>query len=154
MENRDQIQVRLEGGQACVSFAGGRFFVRQQNHHDASAGCPMQLMLGALGSCIILTLHAVAQHKGIVLRDTYLALEYHRNSNDGTRFEVTLNLDDHLTDRERKILYQSARICEVGKILKSDVQIDYRLLEPQSARASNPTTGGPGPRASKSMAER
>jgi uncharacterized OsmC-like protein len=154
VENRDQIQVRLEGGQACVSFAGGRFFVRQQNHHDASAGCPMQLMLGALGSCIILTLHAVAQHKGIVLRDTHLALEYHRNSNDGTRFEVTLNLDDHLTDRERKILYQSARICEVGKILKSDVQIDYHLLEPQSVRPCDPTAEDPGRPAAKNMLKR
>jgi hypothetical protein len=42
---------------------------------------------------------------------------------------VVLQLDADLSERERKILYQSAKLCEVGKVLKSDVAIDYRVCE-------------------------
>ena len=87
----------------------------------------MELMLGSLGACIMMTLNAVAKHKGIDIGDTHVGLDYHQQQNGGTRFQVTLNLDANFTDRERKILYQSARLCEVGKILKGDVDIDYHL---------------------------
>lgn len=92
----------------------------------------MQLMLGALGACIMLTVNAVAKHKGIDIGDSDVCLDYCKDNNGGTRFQVGLKLDGHLTSRERKILYQSARICEVGKIIKGDVQIDYDLLDPAS----------------------
>ena len=90
----------------------------------------MHMLLGALGACIVLTLNAVAENKGIDLTDLKVGLDYHKNESGGTQFFVDLNFSSALTDRERKIMYQSARLCEVGKLLKGDVRIDYELKAP------------------------
>ena len=129
LEHRNQIQVRLDNGEALVTSASGQFHVSQKDRPNAISSCPMHLMLGALGACIMLTLHAVSRHKGIAIGDSDIRLDCVQEKDGRTRFRVALKLDDRLTDREQKILYQSARVCEVGKVLKSDVQIDYHLME-------------------------
>ena len=129
-QNRS-IRVQLDNDQALITGAGRSFHVSPRDRASALSNCPMELVLGALGACIMLTLKAVAGQKGITLVQPDVRLGYTRNPDGETRFRVALRLDDHLTDRERKILYQSARICEVGKILRGDVRIDY-LLETQS----------------------
>ncbi len=119
--------VRLSNGQALVETGGGS--VRMVRRDDAAgrAGCPMQMVVGALGACIVLTLDAVAENKKIALSDVDVRLGCHTDGNGRTEFQVTLRLDADLSERERKILYQSAKLCEVGKLLKSNVTIDYRI---------------------------
>ncbi|MGD9364767.1 MAG: OsmC family protein [Desulfobacteraceae bacterium] len=129
VKHYNQISVQLDDDRALIRAAGNTYHVAQKDRTDARAGCPMHLMLGALGACIMLTLKAVADHKGICLGSPDIHIDYYRNDHGDTRFQVVLKLDDHLSERERKILYQSARVCEVGKILKSDVHIDYRLAD-------------------------
>ena len=89
----------------------------------------MQMVMGALGACIVLTLDAVAKNKGIALDDFEARLGYRTDGNGHTTFDVALQLDAGLSERERKILYQSAKLCDVGKVLKSNVTIDYRVCE-------------------------
>lgn len=124
----------MDNDQALVTTANGRLHVSQKDRTNAISSCPMQLMLGALGACIMLTVNAVAKHKGIDIGDSDVCLDYCKDESGGTRFLVDLKLDERMTSRQRKILYQSARICEVGKIIKGDVQIDYDLLDHASNR--------------------
>lgn len=119
--------VRLSKGQALIHTDGSSFRMVRRDEATSRAGCPMQMVVGALGACIILTLDAVAKNKGIALTDVEVRLDYHTDGNGHTAFQVALQLDADLSERERKILYRSARLCEVGKLLKSDVTIDYRI---------------------------
>ena len=44
-----------------------------------------------------------------------------------TRFAVRVDLGDGLTRRERIILFNSARRCEVNKLLNGPMSFDYQL---------------------------
>lgn len=46
-----------------------------------------------------------------------------------TRFDVQIDLGEGLTRRERIILYNSARRCEVNKLLNGEIAFDYQLIE-------------------------
>ena len=129
MISPNSVRVDIENDQARVITADGRFHVARRGSSNAVASCPMCLMLGALGSCIMLTLDAVAKNKDIPLGDTHVILDYVTLSSGQTRFQVQMKLARGLTDREEKILFRSARLCDVGKILKSDISIDYQLLD-------------------------
>jgi hypothetical protein len=76
-----------------------------------------------------LTLAAVAANKGIELggleaRVTPVAGE-RRNDRDG--FRVELSIGGSLTKRERLILENSARSCEIAKILSGHNTIHYQV---------------------------
>ena len=43
-----------------------------------------------------------------------------------TRFEVQIDLGEGLTRREQIILFNSARRCEVNKLLTGEMTFDYR----------------------------
>lgn len=129
MEFHNRIRVSMDNDQALVSTTSGSFHVCRRNRANAVSSCPMHLVVGALGACIMLTLNAVAEHKGIDLGESDVRIDYVHTKSGETRFLVDLKLDSRLSDRERKILFHSARICDVGKVLKSDVSIDYQLLE-------------------------
>jgi len=45
----------------------------------------------------------------------------------GGTVQVSLWLDEGLTGREVKILFNSARHCEVGKFLRGPIKLEYRL---------------------------
>lgn len=129
MNDSQMTSVRLSEGQAMIHSDGSSFRMARRDDASSGAGCPMQMVVGALGACIVLTLDAVAKNKGIVLAGVEVRLGYHTDGNGQTEFQVVLQLDADLSERERKILYQSAKLCEVGKVLKSDVAIDYRICE-------------------------
>ena len=57
-----------------------------------------------------------------------------------TVFRVEIETNVNFTEREKKILFNSAKSCEISKILKSDIEIDYRLI---SGRNSDTTTTEP-----------
>jgi hypothetical protein len=46
-----------------------------------------------------------------------------------TSFAVQLDLGRGLTRREKAILFNSARRCEVHKLLTGELRFDYGLLE-------------------------
>jgi uncharacterized OsmC-like protein len=121
--------VRLSEGRALIDTDGTSFRLARRDDASSRIGCPMQMVVGALGACIVLTLDAVAKNKGMALADVEARLDYHTDSNGQTEFQVALQLDAGLSKRERQILYQSAKLCEVGKLLKSEVTIDYRVCE-------------------------
>lgn len=85
---------------------------------------------------------AVAAHKGIhpgkmevrVARETALGSPWH------TSFSVQIDLGAKLDGRELRILYNSARRCEVHKLLSGEVQFEYGW------RDSNNTGGHTAPR--------
>ena len=49
-----------------------------------------------------------------------------------TSFNVFIRLDGDFTDREKILLFNSARKCEVNKLLNGDFDFNYRLIEGDS----------------------
>lgn len=93
----------------------------------AGGACPIEHVLTALGSCIVLTLSAVADHKkiGIQKLEVRVGCLTANGDSPSTRFTIHIDLDGGLTQRERAILINSARHCEVGKMLTGQIEIEY-----------------------------
>ena len=79
----------------------------------------------------MLTLAAVAADKGITLQA--LEVQIRRQTETGrswrSQFDVQIDLGEGLTRRERIILYNSARHCEVNKLLNGELSFEYVLSE-------------------------
>ena len=75
----------------------------------------------------MLTVAAVAENKLIKLDK--IDVEISRQTDEGspwrTRFAVSLDLGSGLTRREQAILYNSARNCEVHKLLSGELEFEY-----------------------------
>ena len=60
-------------------------------------------------------------------------MQIQRSTQEGkpwqTRFEVQIDLGEGLTRREQVILFNSARRCEVNKLLNGEMRFDYRLTK-------------------------
>ncbi len=123
-------KIALDGSDAVVTSGGHRFRVVPRDRAGADAGCPVHLLEAALGACITLTMESVATNKGIDASGIEVELERQSDGNGSTRFAVNVRLTPGLSDREQKILYRCAKLCDVGKILKGDVEIDYQLVNP------------------------
>lgn len=79
---------------------------------------------------MVLTMAAVAEHKGIMVTRLAATVDAHANltaRRATTRFTSQLDLGDGLTSREERILYNSARNCEVHKMLRGDIAFEERL---------------------------
>jgi hypothetical protein len=79
---------------------------------------------------MVLTMAAVADNKGI--KPTRLAasvegLTEFVGRQTTTRFLSHLDLGEGLTPREQRILYNSARTCEVHKMLRGEVTFEEQL---------------------------
>jgi uncharacterized OsmC-like protein len=96
----------------------------------AGGGCPIEHVLAALGSCIVLTLSAVAAHKKIRLQklDVRVGCMTANGDSPATRFRIHIDLGNGLSQRERAILINSARHCEVGKILTGAIDIEIENM--------------------------
>ena len=79
----------------------------------------------------MLTLAAVAAEKGIDLPTVDVQIQRHTEAGRPwrTRFAVQIDLGEGLAQRERIILYNSARHCEVNKLLCGELNFEYALLE-------------------------
>lgn len=79
---------------------------------------------------MVLTMAAVAEHKGIDISHMEATVEG-RTEFAGlgatTRFVSHLALGEGLTDREIRILYNSAKQCEVHKMLRGQIAFEERL---------------------------
>ena len=72
---------------------------------------------------------AVAAHKRI--RVETMGVQVHRQTVEGapwqTTFAIELDLGTGLNRREQAILYNSARRCEVHRLLTGGMDFEYRL---------------------------
>jgi uncharacterized OsmC-like protein len=79
---------------------------------------------------MVLTMAAVADTKGIEFTQLAASVEGHtefKGRQASTRFVSHLELGGGLTPREERILYNSARNCEVHKMLRGEVTFEDRL---------------------------
>lgn len=87
---------------------------------------------------MVLTMAAVADHKGIKisrLAATVEARSEFAGRASTTRFKSHLALGEGLTDRERRILYSSARQCEVHKVLRGQIEFEECLADGHGPRS-------------------
>jgi uncharacterized OsmC-like protein len=58
-----------------------------------------------------------------------IAISRHSNKNDeaGSLFKVEVKIDSDLTTREKILLFNSARKCDVSKLLFGKSEFEYRL---------------------------
>jgi uncharacterized OsmC-like protein len=77
----------------------------------------------------VLTVAAVAAHKAITPQR--IEVQVHRRTLEAapwqTTFSVEIDLGPGLSRREQVLLYNSARRCEVHKLLEGDLAFDYQL---------------------------
>ena len=71
---------------------------------------------------------AVADHKEIQVEkiDVHVDYSINRRSPWGTAFNIRIDLGSGLTHRERTILFNVARTCEVYKMLTGTVTCEYQ----------------------------
>jgi hypothetical protein len=73
---------------------------------------------------MVLTMAAVAEHKGISSTHLSAVVEGHTvmaKRGTSTRFVSRLELGEGMTVREQRILFNSARTCEVHKMLHGEI---------------------------------
>ena len=92
--------------------------------------CPMELVSAALGSCISMTIAAVAEEKGITLKKIEVQVIRQNVVNDEwkTQFSIQIDLGKELSKREQVLLYNAARTCEVGRMVNGKISFEYRLV--------------------------
>ena len=79
---------------------------------------------------MVLTMAAVAANKGMELTTLGAAVEGRTefaSRSAKTRFVTHLELDEGLTSREVRILYNAARACEVHKLLRGEIEFEEHL---------------------------
>ncbi len=80
---------------------------------------------------MVLTMAAVAANKGIVLNGLEVQVETRLEGaghQQRTTFVTAIDLVADLTERERKILFNSARHCEVHKLLGGSIEFNETLV--------------------------
>ncbi len=81
---------------------------------------------------MVLTVAAVAEHKGILPTHLSAVVEGHTvmaNRVVSTHFTSRLELGEGLTIREQRILFNSARTCEVHKMLRGEITFEEHVQE-------------------------
>jgi len=80
---------------------------------------------------MVLTMAAVAAHKGMQVETIEVYVEPHiEETPEGmrTRFVSRINIGSGLTKREQTILFNSARYCEVHKLLSGTIEFEVTLV--------------------------
>ena len=79
---------------------------------------------------MVLTMAAVAASKGITCTQLAATVESRtefERRKASTCFVSSLELDEGLTPREQRILYNSARQCEVHKMLQGEIAFEEHV---------------------------
>jgi uncharacterized OsmC-like protein len=75
----------------------------------------------------VLTVSAVAEHKKIHTEKIEVGI--HRHVKEArrirTELEITIDLGKGLSRREQVLLYNAARTCDIGKMLKGQFHFSY-----------------------------
>jgi len=84
---------------------------------------------------MVLTVAAVADNKKIKLDVVNVLIDYaiQTGKSWSTRFGIRIDLGNKLSPRERTILFNSARGCEVSKLLSGENRFNYELADGASA---------------------
>jgi uncharacterized OsmC-like protein len=80
---------------------------------------------------MVLTMAAVAANKGMQVDKLEAQVDAMTDVTEGgqrTRFTSTIDLGQGLSDREVKILFNSARRCEVHKLLGGQIEFEEKLV--------------------------
>ena len=80
---------------------------------------------------MVLTMAAVAEHKGIEVTRLAASVTGHTEFvgwRAKTHFVSDLDLGDGLDARQMRILYNSARQCEVHKMLQGEISFEERRV--------------------------
>lgn len=80
---------------------------------------------------MVLTMAAVAAHKNMALDRLEVRVETRieeAGHQQRTTFATVIDLGLGLTDRERKILFNSARRCEVHRLLRGSIKFRETLV--------------------------
>jgi uncharacterized OsmC-like protein len=86
---------------------------------------------------MVLTMAAVAENKGIAftrLAASVEGLTEFTGRQANTHFRSEIDLGEGLTPREQRILYNSAKQCEVHKMLRGEIAFDECLVQRNSSR--------------------
>jgi uncharacterized OsmC-like protein len=96
--------------------------------------CPMEYVSIGLGSCISLTIAAVAKEKHITPEKIEVIVNRITVANEKwhSTFEIRVDLGNGLTNRERILLFNAARSCEVHQMLKGEKTFNFQLENPSS----------------------
>lgn len=131
MSDQSKTIARLVDGIAQVSIEGRTISVSRNNEYDRENICPVELISAALGSWIVLTISAVADNKKIKLDGLEIAISRNSNHNDqaGSLFKIEIEIDGNLTTREKILLFNSARKCDVSKLLSKKSDFEYHLVD-------------------------
>jgi uncharacterized OsmC-like protein len=78
----------------------------------------------------VLTIAAVAAHKQITLETIAadITCQVEKHPVISSHFDVKIDLGSGLTRREKTILLNVARSCEVSKMLKGGMAYEYELI--------------------------
>lgn len=73
---------------------------------------------------------AVADHKRIKLENAAVHIGHAISEGKPwiTALRIRIDLGNHLTRREQKILFNSARLCEVHKMLSGEFTFDFQKI--------------------------
>ncbi len=88
---------------------------------------------------MVLTMAAVADNKGMVVTRLVASIEGRTEfmgRQASTHFASHLELGEGLTSREKRILYNSARQCEVHKMLMGEITFEEHLEGADRVRPS------------------
>ena len=79
---------------------------------------------------MVLTMAAVAANKGIQVEKLGAQVDAVTDVTEGgqrTKFSTVIDLGQGLTDRQIKILFNSARRCEAHKLLGGQIEFEEKL---------------------------
>ena len=95
---------------------------------------------------MVLTIAAVAANKGMTLDKLEVQVETCEEEvgrQQKTTFVTAVDLGLGLTERERRILFNSARLCEVHKLLGGGIEFRENLIRRPDRRAAITTQAIP-----------
>ncbi|GAB2556797.1 OsmC family protein [Gracilibacillus alcaliphilus] len=104
---------------------------------------PIELLTGALGQCIVISLSRLLKRDGVSFHEDDLQVTVHaQKAEQGPsrveQFTVDIKLSLDLDDKYRKRLIKSAeRACTIGNTLKTGTQISYIDGEMNNDKESN-----------------
>jgi putative redox protein len=92
-----------------------------------TAPTPVELLMGSLASCTVITLRMYARRKAWPLEGVDVQVQY--TAKPSPSFVKHITLRGALDDRQKARMLEIAELCPVAKLLRSGVAMESRLAE-------------------------
>ena len=92
-----------------------------------SAPTPLELLMGSLASCTLITLRMYADRKGWPLEGVEVQVDYTSSPVPSMVKHITLR--GHFDDAQKARMLEIAELCPIAKLLRSGVAMESRLAE-------------------------